>query len=202
LSGILDAERHNTIESGKSFDLRHRLYRMIWGIVWSLLAAWTPPPMHGWRRILLRAFGAKIAPTAGVYPSARVWYPPNLEMGDYAFLGPNVNCYCMAKITLAPYALISQGAHLCAGSHDIADPNFQLISRPITIGHRAWVAAEAFVGPGVSIGEGSVLGARGVAFKDLSAWTVYAGNPAKVVKERVLRGAAREGAAAGGPAEE
>lgn len=108
-------------------------------------------------------------------------------MSDYACLGPDVNCYCMAKITLGSHALASQGAHLCAGSHDIADPHFQLLAKPITIEPNAWIAAEAFVGPGVTVKEGAVLGARGVTFKSLEPWTVYTGNPASPVKPRVLR---------------
>lgn len=187
MSDILDAQAHNTWEGGKSFSLKHRLHRALWSIVWGLLASWTPPPMHGWRRFLLKLFGARMAPTAVVYGSARVWYPPNLIMGDYACLGPKVNCYCMAEISLGSHALASQGAHLCAGSHDISDPNFQLFAKPIRIEDAAWVAAEAFVGPGVIVKEGAVLGARSVAFRSLEAWTVYTGNPASVLKARVLR---------------
>jgi putative colanic acid biosynthesis acetyltransferase WcaF len=85
---------------------------------------------------------------------------------------------------LGAYAVISQGAYLCAGTHDVDDPNFQLTTRPISIGERAWIAADAFVGPGVRVGEGAVLGARGVAFKDLEPWTIYAGNPALERRKR------------------
>lgn len=187
MTDILDASRHNNMEHGASFTLRHRLYRLAWQITWTLLASWTPPPARGWRRMLLRSFGADIAKTAVVYSSARVWYPPNLKMGDYACLGPEVNCYCMNTITLGDHALASQGAYLCAGSHDISDSNFQLITKPINIEAQAWVAADAFVGPGVIIGEGAVLGARGVAFKSLEPWTVYAGNPAQALRQRVIR---------------
>jgi putative colanic acid biosynthesis acetyltransferase WcaF len=93
----------------------------------------------------------------------------------------------MAKITFAPYSLASQGAHICAGTHDIEDVHFQLRAYPIVVGYRAWIAAEAFVGPGVTVGEGAVLGARGCAFRDLSPWTVYAGNPARAIKPRKIR---------------
>ena len=106
---------------------------------------------------------------------------------DRAMLAERVNCYNMAPITLGRAALVSQGAHLCAGTHDIASATFQLTASPITIGAGAWIAAEAFVGPGVEVGEGAVLGARGVAFRSLEAWTVYGGNPAKAIKPRVLR---------------
>jgi putative colanic acid biosynthesis acetyltransferase WcaF len=184
---ILDATKVDTWTSGASFTLRNRLYRLTWNVTWTLLAAWTPASMHWWRCWLLCRFGAKIAPTAIVYPSARIWSPANLEVGEFACIGPQVKIYSMAKITFAPYALASQGAHICAGTHDIEDVNFQLMTRPIIIGFRAWIAAEAFVGPGVTVGEGAVLGARGCTFRDLDPWTVYIGNPAQPVRKRNIR---------------
>jgi putative colanic acid biosynthesis acetyltransferase WcaF len=137
--------------------------------------------------MLLRLFGANLANTCGIYGSARIWDPRNLEMGAYSCIGRRVICYSMAKITMGPYSLVSQGAHLCSGAHDITDPNFQLKAKPIVIGEKAWVAADAFVGPGVTIGEWAVLGARGVAFSDLAPWTVHVGNPALALRKRVLR---------------
>jgi putative colanic acid biosynthesis acetyltransferase WcaF len=184
---ILDAAKVDTWRSGTSFTLRNRLYRLTWNVTWTLLAAWTPAFMHRWRCWLLRRFGAKIAPTAIIYPSVRIWSPAHLEVGEFACIGPDVTIYSMAKITFAPYALASQGAHICAGTHDIEDVHFQLLTRPINIGFRAWIAAEAFVGPGVTVGEGAVLGARGCAFRDLDAWTVYIGNPAQPVRKRNIR---------------
>ena len=184
---ILDADENETWSSGASFTLRNRLYRLGWLITWKLLASWTPPPMHGWRLFLVRLFGGKTGRTGGIYPSARIWSPANFELGEHAYVGPSVKIYSMAKITFAPYALASQGAHICAGTHDINDPHFQLRARPIEIGYRAWIAAEAFVGPGVRVGDGAVLGARGCAFRDLEAWMVYAGNPARPIKPRNVR---------------
>jgi putative colanic acid biosynthesis acetyltransferase WcaF len=184
---ILDARAHKALEGGPSFSLGHRLYRALWALSWFTLAAWTPPPLHAWRRLLLRVFGAKLASGARVYASARVWYPPNLTMDAFACLGPRVICYCMAPIRLGEYAIASQGSHLCAGTHDIRDPHFQLIARPIAIGARAWIAAEAFVGPGVTVGDGAVLGARAVAMRDLDPWTLYGGHPAQSLGPRVRR---------------
>lgn len=181
---VLDARLHDTRSGAASFRLSNRLYRMSWGMVWICLAAWTPPQLRAWRRLLLRAFGARVASTANVYPSARIWSPRNLVMEEYACIGPRANIYSMALIRIGAYALVSQGAHLCAGTHDIDDPAFQLKTRPIVIGPRAWIAAEAFVGPGVTVEQGAVLGARGCAFRNLSAWTVYSGNPAKVLRQR------------------
>jgi putative colanic acid biosynthesis acetyltransferase WcaF len=98
-----------------------------------------------------------------------------------------VTVYNVAKVTLWDYAIVSQGANLCTAGHDIEDRHFQTVARPISIGRRAWVAGEAFVGPGVIVGEGAVLGARGCAFRDLDPWTVYVGNPARALKPRRLR---------------
>ncbi|MFC5345671.1 putative colanic acid biosynthesis acetyltransferase [Brevundimonas staleyi] len=187
MSAPMDAARTNPIEGGASYKLSHRLFRLAWNVVWALLASWTPPFMRGWRRWLLRRFGATIDDTAGVYGSAQIWYPPNLTMGAHAYIGPGAIVYCMAPITLDDYAIVSQRAHLCAGTHNIDDPNFQLEVRPIRIGRRGWVAAEAFVGPGVTIGEGAVLGGRAVAFRDLKPWGVYSGNPAGWLRERRVR---------------
>lgn len=196
----LDASGASSIYGAPSFSLANRVTRAVWTVVWTLLASWTPAPFGPWRRILLRLFGARIGHKAQVYGSARIWYPPNLEMGAYACLGRDVNCYCQGQITLEPFALVSQYAHLVSGTHDFEDPDFQLITRPIRIGAHAWVAAGAFVGPGVQVGEGAVLGARAVAFKDLEAWTVYAGNPAVALRARKNIAQAREAATTGRPA--
>jgi putative colanic acid biosynthesis acetyltransferase WcaF len=129
-------------------------------------------------------FGAKIASTARIYGSARVWYPPNLTMGDHSVIGWETLVYSQDRVTLEDFAIVSQRSHLCTGTHLIDDPNFQLVTKPIVIGRHAWVAADAFVGPGVCLAEGSVLGGRGVTFKSLAPWTVYAGNPAREIRRR------------------
>lgn len=182
--GILDARESGAVHGGAYFSLRHRLFRGIWNVVWLLLAAWTPPPLHGWRRFLLRCFRAKIGRRTRIYGSARIWYPPNLVMGDFSVLGWKVNCYCQGMVVLEEYANVAQYVHLVTGTHDIDDPSFQLCTKPIRICRHAWIASDAFVGPGVTVGEGAVLGARGVAFKDLAPWTVYGGNPARVLRQR------------------
>ena len=180
----LESTERSSVVGGPSFSLANRLFRALWHVTWALFAAWTPPPLHGWRRFLLRAFGAKIGRGARIYGSARIWYPPHLEMGRFSTMGWDVNCYNQGRIVLEDFAIVSQYAHLVAGTHDIDDPNFQLQVRSIRICRNAWVASDAFVGPGVTVGEGAVLGARGVAFKDLEAWTVYIGNPAGPIRKR------------------
>jgi len=181
---ILDARESGLANGGPSFSLGNRLLRAVWIPVWRLGAGWTPRQLHPWRRFLLRAFGARMAPGSDVRASAKVWYPANLEMHEGAIIGPGVNVYSMGKITVGRKALVSQGVHLCAGTHDFDTPLFQLEAKPITIGAHAWIAAEAFLGPGARIGEGAVVGARAVAFGELEPWTVYSGNPARAIRQR------------------
>lgn len=167
---------------------RHQLVRFVWGIVWAIGARWLPRSVgSGWKRVLLRIFGAKIAPTAVVYSSAKVYYPANLVMEPYSCLAADVNCYNVDKIVIGHDTTISQGAYLCTASHDIEDAQNPLITAPIVIENQAWVAADAFVGMGVTIGQGAVVGARACVFKDVEPWTVVGGNPAKVIKQRVIR---------------
>jgi putative colanic acid biosynthesis acetyltransferase WcaF len=172
------------IRGGPTFSLRHRLLRLGWRTAWVILAKWTPPPAHAWRGFLLRLWGADVARTARIYGNVVVWWPPHLSVGEHASLGPGVICYNVATIRLEPFAIVSQRTHLCAGTHDCDDAAFPLRARAITIGAHAWVAAEAFVGPGVKVGEGAVLGARGVAMRDLADWTIYGGNPATPLRSR------------------
>ena len=183
----LDASAVNTYEGAPSYSLRDRIGRMVWNVVWAVFARWSPVELHVWRRVILRAFGAKIHKTAKVYPSTQVWLPSNLVMEQFSCLAGDVICYCMAPIHVGEYCTVSQRSTLCAGTHDIRDPNFQLKTKPIKLGARCWVAAEAFVGPGVTIGDGAVVGARGVVMRDVAPWTVVAGNPANVVGPRELR---------------
>jgi putative colanic acid biosynthesis acetyltransferase WcaF len=118
------------------------------------------------------------------YPSAKIWAPWNLEMGDHSCLSEKVDCYSVDTIRLGPHAIVSQYSFLCTASHDYTDPTMPLITAPIIIEAGAWVAADVFVGPGVTIGEGAVVGARSSVFKDVDPWTVIAGNPARAIKKR------------------
>ena len=169
---------------GPSFSFRNRLARLAWQIVWLLLFRPTPPSLHAWRCWLLRCFGARIAPGCHIYSDARIWAPWNLEMAAKACLGPRVICYSMAQVVLGERVVVSQGAHLCTGSHNYTLASFPLFAKPIHIGADAWICTEAFVGPGVQIGTGAVIGARAVAIRSQPAWMVCAGNPARPLKAR------------------
>lgn len=170
------------------YSTGNRIKRMIWSLCWNILARPFPKSLaNGWKRFLLQAFGAKIAKTANVYSSAKIFMPWNLEMKSHACIGAEVDCYNAAKITIGINTTISKGVYLCTASHNISSSRHEQVERPIVIEDRAWVAAEAFVGPGVTIGEGAVVGARAVVFKNVEAWTVVGGNPAKFIKNRIIK---------------
>jgi putative colanic acid biosynthesis acetyltransferase WcaF len=161
-----------------------RLRRALWNIAWSLLGRTSPAPLHGWRRFLARAFGAKVGAGVHIYPGARIWAPWNLMMGDRSCLANGVGCYNVAQIDIREDVVISQDSYLCTASHDYQDRAFPLLVAPIVIEPRAWIAAGAFLSPGVTVHRGAVVGARAVVTSSVPAWAVVAGNPARIVNTR------------------
>ncbi len=169
---------------GTNFSLGNRIGRVVWTIVAALFFRISPKPFHAWRSFLLKLFGAKVGKKVHVYPGAKIWAPWNLEIGDESAVANGAILYTQGKILIGKYVIISQGAHLCAGTHDYNLPDFPLITKPIIIEDYAWVAAEAFIHPGITIGTGSVVGARSVVTKNTSAWMVCAGHPCKSIAPR------------------
>lgn len=167
-------------------SLKNKLGRVLWALVWGTLFRWSPRILFGWRRFLLRCFGAKIGKNSRISPSVRVWAPWNLTVGDEVAIAHDVDCYCVDRLTIGDHATVSQYSFLCTASHDISDPHMKLISAPIQIGGQSWVCAGVFVSPGVTIGEGAVAGAMSVVTRDVEPWTVVAGNPARFLKTREL----------------
>ncbi len=178
-----------------TFSLANRVQRALWGVVYMLLFRPSARPFHEWRSFLLRCFGAKVGRGVCVYGTATIWAPWNLELDDYASMGDHVICYSMAKVRLGKKVVVSQGSHLCTGTHDYTSPTFQLYALPITIGDDAWVCAECFVGPGITIGAGAVIAARSVVTKDAPEWMVCAGSPCKPIKPRIMQPASMRDAA-------
>ncbi|MBC8094509.1 MAG: putative colanic acid biosynthesis acetyltransferase [Akkermansiaceae bacterium] len=173
--------------TGPSFSLSNRLARWVWGIAYQLLFRPSPRPLHAWRGFLLTLFGARLGKGCHIYPRAVIWAPWNLECGDQVGVADGAILYNQATISLGARAVISQGSHLCTGSHDYELRGFPLFAKPIRIGSEVWLAAECFVHPGVTIGDGAVVGARSVVTKNLPAWMVCTGAPCKAIKPRVLR---------------
>jgi putative colanic acid biosynthesis acetyltransferase WcaF len=167
-----------------SFSLKDRLARLLWQTVWVLLYRTSPRPMHAWRAMLLRLFGAKMGPGCHFYPSGKVWAPWNLTCEDCCTLADYAEIYNPSPIYLESHCIVSQQAFLCGASHDYNDPDFPMISYGMRLGAYSWICARASVSPGVNVGEGAVLGLGSVAYGDLEPWTVYSGVPAVVVKKR------------------
>lgn len=172
----------------------NRLARAAWSAVGTLLFRLSPTPFFAWRRLLLRAFGAHLAATAKVYPTVEVWAPWNLVMEDGSCLGPRVKCYDVDRVVIEAEATVSDGAFLCTASHDIHRPEYPLVTSPIRIGRGAVVFVEAFIGPGVTVGEGAVVGARAVVMKSVAPYQIVAGNPSREIGTRRYRPFEQDGA--------
>lgn len=162
------------------------LLRVLWGLCKPLFR-FSPRTCFGWRRMLLRLFGAKVGRNVHIYGTAVIYMPWNLEIGEWSGIGEQAFVYNLGRVTIGDMTTISQRAHLCAGTHDFTDPSLPLLKPPIAIGNQAWICADAFVGPGVTVGEGAIVGARAVVVKDVGSWDVVAGNPARFIKKRVLK---------------
>jgi len=169
-------------------SIGERLAAFFWSIAWHGLFRWSPPPFNWWRIALLRIFGVRIHGRVFVAPSARIDYPWNLELRDGVFIAHKVIINCMGKVTIGAGTRISQYSHICAGTHDYTRGDMQIVRRDITIGSKVWIAADVFVGPGVTVGDGAILAARSSAFKDLPAGQVCVGEPARPRHPRSNRG--------------
>ena len=172
-----------------SISSKKKIYaRTVWGVVWCLITI--PFPRSSVRLFkihVLRLFGAQIHTTANIYSSARIYAPWNLEMKEFACLAPEVDCYNVDKVTIGAKSTVSQKTYLCTASHDISDSEHTpLITSPIVIENNVWVGAAAYIGMGVKIGEGAVVGATSSVYKNVEPYTVVGGNPSKLLKKRII----------------
>jgi putative colanic acid biosynthesis acetyltransferase WcaF len=176
---------YSEIKYKNEISRKTQFSRLLWAIAWILFFRPTPRwCLHGWRRGLLRLFGAKVGEGSKIDPTCRIWAPWNLSVGSYTALAEQVDCYCVGRIEIGSKVAISQRAFLCTASHDIKSLRRPLIHASITIEDHAWVCAQAFVGPGVCIGKGAVVAAGAVVTKLVPDWEVVGGNPAKLIKTR------------------
>ena len=173
----------------RPFSRGTRIKKAFWELTWLFLISWTPKGiLDGWRRFLYRLYGANIPNTSNVHPSAHIYMPWNLKMGPWSVIGGGVHVLNADMFTMGQNCVVSERAYICCASHNIQSDAHEQIHAPITMGDRSWVAAEAFVMMGVTIGEGAIVGARAAVFKDVDPWTVVGGNPAKFLKKRVIEG--------------
>ena len=193
---VPDVPAHRDRYRPSPHSFRNKLGRAAWGVIWLVLFRPSPKPLHAWRRLLLRAFGARLGRHATVHASVRIWARANRELGDHSALSPGVDCYAHDRVSIGARATVSQYSFLCTASHDPDSADMTLITAPITIGNHAWVAADTFIGPGVCIGEGAVVGTRASVFRDVPAWLIVVGNPARPLRQRsraVAAASARQG---------
>jgi putative colanic acid biosynthesis acetyltransferase WcaF len=157
--------------------------RVLW-IFGNLLFRCSPRPCFGFRRWILRLFGASIGKQVHVYPTTHIYFPWNLQMGDWSSIGEWALIYNLGVVTIGSRTTISQRVHICGGTHDYRRSDMLLLKLPVHVGDSCWLCADVFVGPGVTVGDGAVVGARSVVVKDVPPWVVMVGNPARVVKQR------------------
>jgi putative colanic acid biosynthesis acetyltransferase WcaF len=168
------------------WSTRAQVGRTLWSFAWATLFRLSPRPLYRWRNWLLRRFGAKIHATARIRPSVTIEIPWKLSIGANSSVGDHAILYCLALVTIGDRVTVSQYAHLCAGTHDHTQRSMPLVPRPIVLEDDVWIAADVFVGPGATVGAGTIVGARSGVFKDLPAWKVCLGTPARPVADRVL----------------
>ena len=183
-----DVQKLATHRLPEGFRGRSGLYVVLWWLVRDTLFLMSPQPLYAWRRWLLRLFGARIGRNVLVRPTVRVTYPWKLEIGDDAWVGDFVELYTLGDIRIGADAVVSQNSYLCTGGHDPRKTSFDIFAHPIVVEPQAWVAADVFVGPGVTIGYGAVVAARSTVMKDAPALQISAGSPARVVGLRLPGG--------------
>lgn len=169
----------------KGFRGRSAFMVQLWWLVQSSLFAWSPQFMYGWRAWLLRLFGARIGKNVLVRSSARITYPWKLEIGDFSWVGDDVNLYTLGEIKIGSHTVISQRSYVCTGSHDFKKVAFDIYALSISIGDQVWIASDVFISPGVTIGHGTVIGARSTVHHNLPDGKICYGNPAIPVKDRI-----------------
>ena len=187
------AEADGPDRSVSPYTLREKVMRVLWAALGRPAFALTFHNMYGARAAILRLFGATVGRRTRIRPSARIEQPWNLTVGDNSSIGDRAIVYCLGPVTLGSNVSISQMAHLCAGTHDFTKPGLPLLRPPIVVEDEVWIAGDAFIGPGVRVARGCVVGARSSVYKDTEPWKIYAGNPARPIKDRPFPGAPTPG---------
>ncbi|MEE8479039.1 MAG: putative colanic acid biosynthesis acetyltransferase [Candidatus Neomarinimicrobiota bacterium] len=173
-----------TFKIPKGFRGRSKFLVQFWWIIQSTLFRLSPQIMYGWRRLLLRLFGAEIGENVLIRPTVKILYPWRLTIKDFSWIGDEVILYNMANIDIGKNCVISHKSYLCTGTHDHTKPSFDIFAKPIYIKDEAWIASDVFIAPGITIGYGTVVGIRSTVNKDLPPKMICFGNPAKPIKPR------------------
>ncbi len=175
----------STFKLPANFRGRSALIVQLWWLVQATFFRGSPQFAYGFRNWILRRFGAQVGRDAVIRPTATITYPWKVKIGDYAWIGDHAVLYSLGEIDIGAHAVVSQSGYLCAADHDYTRSDFPIRDRKISIGEQAWLAADVFVAPGVTIGAGAVIGARSSVFHDIPAGMVCFGSPARQVKSRL-----------------
>ena len=167
------------------YPIKEQFYRIFWSLG-KIIFLLTPRPLFGLRRLILRLYGANVGEHVHIYPTTKIYFPWKLTIGDWSAIGEDALIYNLGFVIIGKRVTISHKSHICAGTHDYTDISLPLQKPQITIEDQAWIAADAFIGPGITIGQGAVVGACACVFKNVEPWTVVGGNPAKFIKKRVI----------------
>jgi putative colanic acid biosynthesis acetyltransferase WcaF len=184
MSTILDIEQNRKARKYSNSEL---MRRVIWDIA-SVLFRYSPRTFFSFRNCILKMMGAKIGQGVHIYNSADIYMPWNLQIGDWSSIGEHAYIYNLGHVKIGDRCTVSHRTHICAGTHDYMSVDMKLLKPTISINDMVWICADAFIGPGVSVGRGAVIGARSVIVKDVKDWCVMAGNPARTIKRRVING--------------
>ena len=175
--------RYNT---PSDFRGKSKIIVQFWWVVYTVFFRSSPQALYGWRRFLLRLFGAKIGKNVIIRPTAKITYPWKVTIGDYSWIGDEVVLYSLGNIKIGENTVISQRSYICTGTHDYNSEDFRIYAEDIKIGSKCWLATDVYVAPGTTIKDGVVVGARSSVFSDLDGNKVYVGSPAKSIKKRIF----------------
>ena len=168
------------------FRGRSKVIVQLWWIVEKTLFAWSPQFFYGWRRFLLRLFGAKIGKNVLIRPSAKFTYPWKISIGDYTWIGEDCILYSLGNITIGKHVAVAHGVYFNTGLHDYTKESFNIDYQEVIIEDEAWITNDVYIAPGVRIGKGCVIGARSNVFKNMPEGFICYGNPANAIKKRKL----------------
>lgn len=174
------------------YSRTEQLRRILWTFG-SIAFRLSPRPFFGWRRMVLRLFGAKVGRNVHVYATTRIYMPWNVELGDSAAIGEDAFIYSLGKVRIGARVALAYRSHICAGTHDFSDPALPLLKPPVVIEDDAWIGTEAFIGPGTVVGRGTIVAARAVVVKDVPPMHIVGGNPAKQIGLRAVPTAHKAG---------
>jgi putative colanic acid biosynthesis acetyltransferase WcaF len=170
----------------RQYPRKEMFYRVVW-VFGKILFRWSPRICFGWRRFILRCFGADVGNNVHIYNSAIIYFPWHFKIGDWSSVGEDALVYNLGPVVIGSKVTISHRSHLCAGTHDYNRADLPLLKPPIIVKDQAWICAGAFVGPNITIGHGAVVGACAVVIKNVEPWTIVGGNPAKFIKKRIMK---------------